>query len=438
MTLRWLLAAAVTAVGATLRLLAPGDPGGVELVSLGVLLVGGLLAGDLAERVRLPRVTGYLVVGMALGPSLLGVVPMEDVHRLSLFEEVALGLIALTAGGEFSWKVVRSRWRLLTGVTLAHTLGLGSLVAGLAWLGLGWSPFLGPLSEGARAAAALLLGVIAVAKSPATTIAVITETRARGPLVDAVLGVTILKDLVLLLLFAVASGLAHRWVGSGAARGGVGALLVDVTLSLGLGVLVGAGLGAYLRWVGRHAELLLVALALLAAEVGTGTHLEPLLLCMAAGFTARNLFPAAAEPFLQALEKASPPLYVIFFALVGAALPLGVLLAVGPAALLLAGTRLAGIWAFTRLPAAVHRAPASFQRWGWTGFVAQAGLSLGLASRVRSEMPGFGEVLATLVVGAVVINQLVGPVLWRWGLTASGEAGAVSRSPAQLRDEARP
>lgn len=438
MTLRWMLAAFVAAAGAALRLLAAGDPGGVELVSLGILLVGGLLAGDLAERMHLPRVTGYLVVGMALGPSLLGVVPSQDVDRLGLFEEVALGLIALTAGGEFSWRVVRSRWQLLTGVTLAHTLGLGSLVAGLAWLGLGWYPFLGPLPAGAREAAALFLGVIAVAKSPATTIAVITETRARGPLVDAVLGVTILKDLVLLLLFAVASGLARRWVGTGAARGGVGTLLVDVGLSLALGMLVGAGLGAYLRWVGRHAELLLVALALLAAEVGTGTHLEPLLLCMAAGFTARNLFPTVAEPFLEALENASPPLYVIFFALVGAALPLGVLLTVGPAALLLAGTRLAGIWAFTRLPAAVHRAPRTFLRWGWTGFIAQAGLSLGLAGRIRTEMPGFGTVLATLVVGAVVINQLVGPVLWRWGLTASGEAGAVSRSRARLRDEALP
>ncbi len=428
MTLRWLLAAAVAGSGAALRLLAPGTGGGVELISLGVLLVGGLLAGDLAERLRLPRVTGYLLLGMVLGPSLVGVVPPEDVHRLGLFEEVALGLIALTAGGEFSWTVVRSRWGLLTGVTLAHTVGLGGMVGGLAWLGLGWSPFLGVLPPGGREAAAVLLGVLAVAKSPATTIAVITESRARGPLVDTVLGVTILKDLVLLLLFALASGLAHRWVGTGLARGGVGALLADVGLSLAVGLLVGAGLGAYLRWVGRHAELLLVALALLAAEVGSGTHLEPLLLCMAAGFAARNLFPAAAEPFLGALESASPPLYVIFFALVGAALPLGVLLAVGPAALLLAGTRLAGIWTFTRLPAVVHRAPASFLRWGWTGFVAQAGLSLGLAGRVRSEMPGFGGVLATLVVGAVVINQLVGPVLWRWGLTASGEAGAVSRS----------
>ncbi len=427
MILRWLLVAAVGSAGALVRALALEGTRGAELVSLGLLLLGGILAGDLAERFKLPRVTGYLLIGMALGPSVLGAVPTEDVVQLRLFEEVALGLIALTAGGEFSWRVIRSRWRLLLGITGSQTVGLGVGISALSWLALGAFPVLGPLGAEARAAAALLIGVIAVASSPATTIAVITETRSRGDVVDVVLGVTVLKDLVLLLVFAVVSGLALRWTGGPTSGSGLGSLVLEVAVSLGAGAAVGIGLGAYLRWIGRHTELLVIALALLASEVALETHLEPLLLCMAAGFTARNLFPAAAEPFLYALERASPPLYVVFFALVGAGLPLAILREVGWAAAGLTAVRLLGGWIFTWTPAVLHRAPPAFRRWGWTGFVAQAGLSLGLASRIRAEVPGFGPTLATLIIGAVLINQLVGPVLWRWGLSASGETGAADR-----------
>ncbi len=429
MTLRWILVALLAGGTAALRAAAPASGSGPELLSLGLILLTGLLAGDLARSIRLPRVTGYLAVGMLFGPSLLDVVPRDDVGRLRIFEDVTLGLIALTAGGEFSWRVVRSRWRLLGAVTLAHVVAMAVGIGVLTWYALGIFPILGPLGPGQRAAAALLLGVIAVAKSPATTIAVITEMEARGELVDGVLGVTILKDLVLILAFAVATRLAAGWVG---VEGGVsvGSVAAEAGLSLTAGVVLGIALGLAIRWIGRHAELLVVALALLTAEVGNGAHIEPLLLCMAAGFTARNLFPSEAGPFLEALERASPPLYIVFFALVGAGLPLSVLAAVGPAAAILAGFRLVGLVGFTWLPAVLTGAPPAFRRWGWTGFVAQAGLSLGLAARIRDDMPGFGPTLATLIVGAIVINQLVGPVLWRWGLVASGEAGRAGVDPA--------
>ncbi len=420
MTVRWIVLAFLAAGTALLRSLAPVP--GAELLSLGLILLAGLLAGDLAERIRLPRVTGYLAVGMGLGPSLLGIVPGADVVRLRSFEEIALGLIALTAGGEFSTRIIRSRWKLLVAVTGTHAAVIAAVVGGIVWAALGRFPFLGPLEPGARSAVALLVGVVAVAVSPATTIAVITETRARGDLVDGVLGITILKDLVLLLLFSVASGLAFRWTG-GQAPGGLGGLAMHVGLSLVAGGALGVGLGAYMRWVGRHTELLVVALALLATEIGAGGTLEPLLVCMAAGFTARNLFPSAAEPFLHALERASPPLYIVFFALVGAGLPLDVLVAVGPAALGLAVVRLLVVMAATWLPAVAVGGSPVFRRYGWTGFVAQAGLSLGLAARIGTEMPGFGRVLSTLIIGAIVINQLAGPILWRWGLVAAGEAG---------------
>jgi hypothetical protein len=142
---------------------------------------------------------------------------------------------------------------------------------------------------------------------------------------------------------------------------------------------------------------------------------------MAAGCTARNLFPGAAAGFLDALERSSAPIYVVFFGLVGAGLDVGVLAVVGLPALLYAVLRGGATWLLTVVPARLAGAGPVVTRYAWMGFVAQAGLSLGFAARIQRDLPEIGTQLATLVVAAVVINQLVGPVLWERALRASGE-----------------
>ncbi len=400
-----------------------GDPAGSALLGLGCLLLGGVGAGEVAARWRLPRLTGYLVFGMVGGPAALGLVTRPDLGQLRLFEELALGLIALTAGGEFRLREGRSQLAPVLAITasqivtipLAVALAMAALLAAL--------PVLGPVSAAELAAAAALLGVIALANSPATTIAVITELRARGPLTDTVLGVTVLKDLVILLLFTLVYSLARGWLGGGPFGLGV---LADIGLailsSLGVGAVLGALLGAWLRYVRGYAELAVLLLALVSIELGHGGGLEHLVVCMAAGVVVRNLFPREAARFIEALERSSPPIYVIFFALVGAGLDLAALPTIGFAAVAYGGVRLAATWVFTRAPAAFMRAPRPVVAHAWMGFVAQAGLSLGLAARVARELPGIGQAIAALVVASVVLNQLAGPVLWAWALRRAGEA----------------
>lgn len=419
--MRWAFVLAVAALAWIFRAVGGAvvdDPAGSALLALGVLLVASLLAGELAARLRLPRLTGYLLLGMLCGPSAVGLATGDDLGALHLFEELALGLIALAAGGEF--RLRGGRLGAVLGITLGHLLAV-PLVVAAAMAGLLLAvPALGPLGPGELAAAAALLGVIAVAKSPATTIAVITELRARGPLVDAVLGVTVLKDLLILLVFTTVHAVARSWAVaepvSLSALAGVG---LEILASLAAGAVLGALLGTYLRAVGRHAELAVLLLALLAVELGP---LEHLLVCMAAGVTVRNLFPREASRFLEALERSAPPLFAVFFALVGAGLALDALPRLWLPALSYVLVRLGATWLATRVPAAAARAPRPVVRDAWMGFVAQAGLSLGLAARVARDLPGFGREVATLVVAAVVINQLVGPVLWAWALRRNGEA----------------
>ena len=398
------------------------DPAGSALLALGCLIIGGVLCGELAVRLRLPKITGYLVLGMVAGPHAVGLETARDANLLRLFEDLALGLIALTAGGEFRLAIIRRRLRPLLAITAAHTVGIFLLVAGVLWVLLIVVPFLGPVSHAEMLAGVALLGVIAVAVSPATTIAVITDLRARGEMVETVLGVTILKDLVIILLFTAVSALALSWVGGGALDlGAIRNVALEIGVSLLIGGVLGGMLGLYLLKVGRLAPLTVILLALASAELGRGGWVEHLLVCMAAGFAARNLFPRAAGNFLGALEQSSTPIYVIFFALVGAGLDLGIFAAVWLPAMVYVVARVVAIRLTTRLPAIVAGSGWRVVRYGWMGFVAQAGLSLGLAARIQREFPGIGSTVATVVIAAVVINQLAGPVLWERAIVAAGE-----------------
>lgn len=423
--MKWFLFLVLAAVGWTARELGAGpvdDPSGSALLALGCLVVGGVLAGGLAARWRLPRITGYLLLGMAAGPHALALETARDAELLRLFEELALALIALTAGGEFRLDMARRRLRALLAITASHSVLILVVVGAGMWAVLAVYPFLGQLTAPEAIAAAALLGVIAVAVSPSTTVAVITEMRARGELTETVLGVTIVKDLVILLLFTVVSAAAFALVSGHAVElQHLGVLAWEVIGSLMLGVVLGVGLGLYIDRVGRLVPLTVLALALVSAEFARQSWVEHLLVCMAAGFTARNLFPEVAGRFLDGLEQSSTPIYVLFFALVGAGLDLTVFTLVWIPAAIYVGLRLVAVWIATRAPASLAGCSTEVVRFGWRGFVAQAGLSLGLAARLQRELPEIGPPLATLVVAAVVVNQLLGPVLWQGALRSAGE-----------------
>ena len=425
--MRWFLFVVLAALSSAARLLGTAmvdDPAGSALLSLGILIIGGVLAGEVAVRFRAPRITGYLLLGMAAGPHALGLETARDAQLLRLFEELALGLIALTAGGEFRLNAVRRRLRPLLAITTAHTVGILLFVAGTLWVVLKMVPMLGPITPAETVAAVVFLGVIAVAVSPSTTIAVIADLRARGEMVETVLSVTIVKDLVILLLFTLVNATVLAHLQGGAPNfGDLFQVAREILGSLLIGGVLGTVLGLFIAKVGRLVPLTVLALALASAELAHQSWMEHLLVCMAAGFAARNLYPRAAGRFLDALEQSSTPVYVVFFALIGAGLDIGIFASLWLPALIYVVVRGAGVWLMTGFPASMAGSGGPMVRHGWMGFIAQAGLSLGLAARIQREVPGIGPAVATLVVAAVVINQLIGPVLWERAIRAAGEQG---------------
>ncbi|NTX58792.1 cation:proton antiporter, partial [Myxococcus sp. CA039A] len=189
--------------------------------------------------------------------------------------------------------------------------------------------------------------------------------------------------------------------------------------SVVVGGLLAVAMLVYMRGVKQELPLFLVGLSFAAAEGGTRLHLSPLLVSLAAGALIANLDEREGERIHHAIQRAGLPVFALFFAAAGAGLKLDALVTVGPAALLLVVLRGAAIWFACR-----RFAPKEDPRLKshlWMGLISQAGVTFGLAALVSRTFPSFGPHVEVLIVAMITAHELVGPVLTRRALTASGE-----------------
>jgi Kef-type K+ transport system membrane component KefB len=294
-------------------------------------------------------------------------------------------------------------------------------------------------------AAALILALVATANSPASTVAVIDEERARGPLATLGLGVTVLKDVVVIILMAVTLSVTANLMDPQESFAGtlVLAILFELTVSIGLGALLGGLIIAYLARINRELGLFLLVVVLLTIEAGSliesqlRFHLHFLVVCVVAGFVVENL-SVRGDHLIRALKKSSLPVYVIFFTLTGVGVDLDAVALLWPLALGFAVWRALLLFASTWMGARVAGEPAAIRESGWTPFVTQAGVSLGLAELVAASYPGIGIKIRTLVLAVVALNQLVGPVLFKWSLRGAGARAARPTTTVGTSPPSRP
>ncbi len=417
---------AVTAVAHALGFLqAPGTGPGSLTLFLGFLLLSSYLAGRAARAIALPQITGYLVIGIIVGPYVLGILPTEVVEEFRFVNQVALALIALSAGGELRANSLRERIRSISAITTFQIVAMFTLVAAAVYVARGAISFLHGEPANVALAVALLFGLVAVANSPATTIAVITEEKARGVLTDTVLGATVLKDVVILVLIAVFIPLSATIVDptGGFSFDAVWKILLGILGSLAVGLVLGWLVTVYLTRIRAYPILFVLGVAFMAVYLGEWLHLEYILIAMAAGFYVQN-FSRQGRRLLHALEANSLPVYALFFALAGADLDITVLRSAWVIATAIILTRIGALWVSTHLAARIVEDPPVIRQYAWMGFLAQAGVTLGIASRVREGFPVWGDPVATIIIAMIAVNQLIGPPAFRWTLLKAGESHA--------------
>jgi trehalose-6-phosphate synthase/Kef-type K+ transport system membrane component KefB len=400
-------------------------------LALGFTLVMALVAGEILRRLRLPKLTGYLLFGVLLGPYLGNVITEAMARQLQIVTGVATALIAFIAGLTLNFERLGRRAHAVAKV-IAITLAVAMIgLFVVAWLVWPWLPIAPDAQGPGKLAMAGLFVVVVVSFSPTMTAAVIAETGARGRMSDLVLAIVVVADLVVLVLFSLLMQLGRVTLGDGSAADTnlLARLAWEIGGALSFGSLVGALLALYLRYVGRETTLILLGACVLLSEAGATQRFEPLLAAMAAGMVISNIAVPQGDALKVAIQRGALPVLIVFFVAVGTSLQLQVLVEMGAVALALVLLRIA--WISLGLAAGL-RASGIDRRVGayaWTGLISQAGITLGLAAVLAVEFPTWGARIQMLLVALIAIDELVGPALFRVGLARGGELEAQLQRP---------
>jgi Kef-type K+ transport system membrane component KefB len=403
--------------------------------SLGFVLLVAYLSAQIVKIGKLPLISGYIIAGIIAGPNVSNFLTDEMLNRLRLIDDVALSIIALTAGGALHLQILRQRIKPI----ILNIVFLTLIVFGLVFLFIvatgNHFPFTRQLSPVQVIAFALFIGIVAVARSPSSAIAIITECRASGPFTETVLSITVAMDVLIIILFTAALSVAKFVLNIGGVYEipVVAALTMEVATSLLIGAVLGKGISSYIQRVGHDLPLVLLFIAFGVAKVSTGSgyfmenyfsislHLDPLLICMTMGFVVQN-FSKTGPLFMASLDQIALPVYVLFFSLAGAALNFNALLQCWLLTLCISIFRVLGIFAATWLAGTISRHPSRQNRTAWMAFITQAGVAIGLAQLAQRQFPEIGVYLTTVVLGMIAINQIVGPVTFKMVLNLLGEA----------------
>lgn len=404
------------------------DP--LTLAAIGFVVLASFSAAELGVRLGLPRVTGYIVSGLVLGPSVLDILSRPVVQEMGMFKTLALGLIATAAGLELDIAQIRRVGRTLLATVAAKLLFAMVLVGGATWAMFSAFGMPDVQRDGAGPALALIFGALALGTSPAIVLAVLRDSRAAGRLSDLVLGAAVLKDVVVVITLAIAIAIASALLGGSGDGGSAGVgpdVLLHVAKEIGFSIVAGSLLGAlliaYIRWV--HSEMLLFvsAMVLIVAQVAMALHLELLLVFITAGFVVRN-FSHHEHDLAQPMEMVSLPVFIVFFTIAGADVDLARTLTILPLAIVLFGARVLAFWIAARVGGQFGGESAVIRDRAFLAYLPQAGVTLGLVGLAASRLPEIGDAIATTGTAVVALNLLIGPIALRAALGAAGELEA--------------
>jgi Kef-type K+ transport system membrane component KefB len=422
--MQWLMLAFTFIVMVVLQRLARG--GSLEAratLALGFLTLAAYIAGTIAQRLRLPRIVGFLVAGFVAGPAWLVLVRGDELHALGAISSGALALIAFAAGNELTLEVLRGERRLAVLRLVAGAIAIPFAAVTLVVLTVSpWFPLTAHQPFRDALAVALALGAVAALSSPTLTWALITDVNASGPMSRTTIDVTIVQDAVAVVLLIVVLALIFPLASEGAVTPGVAlhAMLIFGG-SIVVGGLLALAIAQYLRVIHGRLEWVLFVLAFIVSQTVRLAGLDAVLVALAAGITLRNVTPDQSERLRAALKQCAAPVYVVFFALAGSTLQLDALGAIWPWVLLLAGLRVAGLWGGFRWAGRHPVVAADLAKYGWLGLVSQGGLAVTFAAVLRRAFPEWNVSLEALIVAMIAVHQLAGPICFQWALRRAGE-----------------
>lgn len=382
------------------------------LCYLAIALMLALLSSKVVKLVKLPNVTGYLAVGLLAGPYCLNLIPIDIVDSLSIIPEVALGFIAFSIGAEFRVSYLKKVGKAPIIIAIAESVG-AVLVVDLVLIITGNDvPF------------SLCLGAIAAATAPAATLMVVRQYKAKGEVTDTLMAVVALDDAVALICFGLSTAIAKS-IENGAGESVVMTILspvFEIIGALALGIGVGMIFRLLVKWFsGRGNRLgITYALVFVCCGVGDMLGLSSLLVCMMMGAIFANTSSESDKVFEQT-DRITPPIFMLFFFLSGAALDLSIIPQVGIIGVVYVVFRVVGKMLGAYLGGRMSHASANVRKYLGFTLVPQAGVAIGLATTAMSVVPDYGPRIRTIILCGTVIYELTGPVITKLALKKAGE-----------------
>jgi Kef-type K+ transport system membrane component KefB len=380
------------------------------LAPVGAVMLLGLLGGKLARKIGLPKVTGYIVTGMLIGPSVFGLISFETARSLSLINDIALGLILFAIGGAFEIHHIRTIGRKVLWLTIGQSLGVMVLVTGLLYV-IGMDLY-----------AAALIGTIGIATAPAATLLVVREFQAKGDFTDTMITVVGTSNVVCILAFELVFGIGQLPGDSSFFRALLGPLY-EIGGSLIVGSVLGYLIAKWEQHVEDQAEMLMIILAgvLLVTGLSRTLGLQPLFAALIMGAVTTNLSLMHRLVYAE-LRGVEQPIYIAFFVIAGASLHLEFLPALGLAGFAYLVARVLGKVLGAYLIARWKRYSADVANYLGISTVVQAGVAIGLVEIVNESNPELGDIVTPLILATILIYETFGPPIIKYVLIKVGDA----------------
>lgn len=381
------------------------------LLTIGGLLLAGLVVDAVSRYVHVPRVTLLILFGFGIGPDGFDLLPLPQDQWFPILTKIALVMVGFLLGEKFTIRTVRRYGRHITVLSVSVTIITALIVTS------------GLLLVGVEPAISLLLGGIATATAPAASLDVIHESAARGPFTDTLEGIVALDDALGLMFFSVAVAVASAFSsGTGsweALQTGswelIGAVLVGIGVGFPAAVLTGR------IQPGEPTLVEALGIVLLCGGIALWLEVSFILAAVVLGSVVANLARHHKFPF-HAIERIEWPFMLLFFVFAGASLNLHALWQVGTVGGVFVSMRVIGRIAGAWIGGVVAHTEGTIRRWMGLAMMPQAGVALGMALIAAERFPEFGTILP-LVIGTTVLFEVLGPVCTRYALVKAGETG---------------
>lgn len=382
----------------------------VILLSISIILLAGFIMTRITKMARLPNVTGYILAGVLIGPSLLKLIPPQTIENMGFVSDIALAFIAFSIGRFFKKESFKDTGLKIIVITLMESLLAGILVTlSMVYIfRLDWS-------------FSLLLGAIATATAPLSTMVTIRQYKARGDFVNTLLQVIAFDDAICLIAFSIVIAVINARAGGNLSSKEIILPILYNIGALGIGFLSGLVLSKLVSPKRSEDNRLIITIALLLGIAGLCSivGISPLLSCMVFGTTYVNL--TKDKMLYKQLERFTPPILSIFFVVSGMNLDIKSFSTLGLIGASYFIIRIAGKYFGAYLGCKIAKTPKEVKNYLGLALIPQAGVAIGLAFLGKRVLPDeMGNMLLTIILSSSVLYELIGPASAKIALIYSG------------------